>query len=261
MHRHTLLLLTFWFLGFQSCRPKAPEPDPCAGKSPVTADFHIYETFPGADSYPEGWELYDTDTPATGMITFTALEEDAEYEWTLGPDRIREKTFTKRNFPDNANIYVRLKIIKRPDLDCFPEDDGVDTKTRVFYTITIIDQYKDPTQGTFRGVNLDESDKYFNFEVESPYILELGGGRTSKQPLRIGFNNCDIPDYYSYNFAYKQLYFGYNVAYDCLSPRGILRVHDNNRDSVTIRYSIQKAPGSDYFDIREDKIFKGIRIK
>ena len=257
----TLLFMIYWFLWLQACRPKPPEPDPCLGKNPVTADFHIYEGFPGG--YPDGWELYDTDTVVTDIITFTALEKAAQYEWHLGTETIRKKTFTRSGFPPNVNIAVSLKVIKTPDKTCFPKDSGIVSKTRVFFAASGIDR-KFAVDGKFRGSNIDNPNHSFNIEIDVIYLPPGGdpdpfiGDWTSLLANLV--EGCNITGFDTDAPGYKQFHIGFNRAFDCLRPMGIARVHGINNDSITIKYSVQKAPGGKYIDIREDKIFKGIRI-
>ena len=258
----SLLLIVCWFLCSSSCtKDPEPEPDPCAGKNPVTADFHIYEAFPGG--YPDGWELYDTDTVATDIITFSALEKAAQYEWRLGTETIRKKTFTRSGFPNNINIAVRLKVIKIPNKTCFPEDSGVVTKTRIFFAASGVDR-KFAVDGNFRGSNTDNPSHVFTIEIDTRYLPPGGDPTPSWGDWTFRLVNlpigCDITGFRSGSLGYKQVKIGDNLAYDCLRPLGIARVHGSNNDSITIKYTIQIAPGSDYFDRRESKIFKGIRI-
>ena len=255
----SLLLIVCWFLCSSSCtKDPEPEPDPCAGKNPVTADFHIYEAFPGG--YPDGWELYDTDTVATDIITFSALEKAAQYEWRLGTETIRKKTFTRSSFPNNVNIAVRLKVIKTPNRTCFPEDSGIVAKTRVFFAASGAHK-KLAIDGKFRGSNTDNPNHFFNIEIDAIYLPPGGDNFADWTSLLSNLvKNCDVTDFFTHRIGYKQLHIGHNLAYDCLRPLGIARVHGSNNDSITIKYTIQIAPGSDYFDRRESKIFKGIRV-
>jgi len=116
----------------QSCKHD-PE-DPCKSLRPVSAAFTIYETFPYVT--PSAWKPYDTDTIRTFGATFTAVEEGASYEWTIGSETIRTRSFYRQDFPINVPIPVTLKVTKNPNRNCFPTDSGVATKTRRFVLTT-----------------------------------------------------------------------------------------------------------------------------
>ena len=147
---------------------------------------------------------------------------------------------------------------------CFPDSDGIATKTRTFYAVNGVD-ISYAIDGRFRGSNVDNTSDIFIVEISTRYLPPGGdpditfGDWTSRViNLPVG---CDITGFRSNAIGYKQLHIGDNIEYDCLRPMGIARVHGNNNDSITIKYTVQQAPGSDYFDIREEKIFKGIRVQ
>ena len=253
----SILLALLW-----SCKENSFYHYLCEGKKrSITADFHIYEAFNGV--YPSAWEVYDTDTVATIAANFVALEEDAIYEWRLGREIIREKSFKRTDFPQGVHISVSLKVTKRPDSICFPNDSvRVATKTRSFYTTGTSRRLL----GTFRGYHADEPKRIFdrrlfNIEIER-YVKP---GKVLGEPwfvsieLKIlnlieGCNTIADNAYY----AYKQLYFSFPYR-ECLSMAGIARIHGQGNDSLTIKYRI--SPDKDSLEDRIGKVFKGIRIK
>ena len=255
MKKYTFLPIIYGLLVVASCRPEPPEPDPCAGKNPVTADFHMYEQLNLA--YPDGWELYDTDTVATGSVIFKALEEDAQYEWRLGRETIRERTFARSGFPRGVTIPVSLKVTKTPDNDCFPEDSGVVTKTREFYT-TIWCHFP-ALKGRFEGYRSDNLNELVTVEIDPCYPDPEDRLKTIYPRIINLEPDCDI---YRFRWlpAYKQLYFASRLTdLICKHPVGIMRVHGAGNDSITIKYSIAKYPLGENTE-RLFKTFKGRRI-
>ena len=253
-HYFILLFMIYWFLWLQACRPKPPEPDPCLGKNPVTADFHIYEGFPGG--YPDGWELYDTDTVATGSVIFKALEEGAQYEWRLGRETIRERSFARSDFPRGTTIPVSLKVTKTPDNDCFPEDSGIVTKIRWFYTTPSgCENRFSNLKGRFRGYNSDNPDKLVTIEIDPCFRPpEDRLNRTFPRIINL-VSNCDLYAFSSVTVAYKQFYFNRHLK--CNHPRGLIRIYGIDNDSIKINYDLRPDILSQ--DIIP-KIFNGIRI-
>ncbi len=122
-----------------------PNYDPCFGLGEVSADFFIYEaidTGQGEFTSPEAYDIrkiywpieyYDTDQVLTFGAYFEAKIEDADrYEWHIGSEIITSRSFYRQDFPLGASIPVTLIVEKKPNLNCFPYDDGRDTLTRVF---------------------------------------------------------------------------------------------------------------------------------
>jgi hypothetical protein len=186
-------------------------------------------------------------------VTFTATEEDAVYEWTLGAETITERSFTRSGFPRGENIKVTLKVSKNPNLSCFPEDDGKDTITRVFYVTPSWDNSL--FQDEFEGFHTDKPKEKFTITIDDYY-------RIPNDPVDQSFiriinlgPNCDIGGFLIQERAYKENYF--KDTPDCLNPIGIMRIFGPKNDSIKIKYTIKKAP--DDFVNRVPKTFIGVR--
>lgn len=67
-------------------------------------------------------------------LLFTAKEDEAEYTWYIGQETLTEQSVGR--FFDGAtagqNIPVTLVVKKKPNLTCFPQDDGYDSITKYF---------------------------------------------------------------------------------------------------------------------------------
>ncbi len=258
IYKIPIILLCIIFLN--GCPGEEPvKPDPCEGKHPVTADFHIYEVSQLA--LPDRWELYDTDTVAAWDVVFKALEENAEYEWHLGSEIIYEKQFHRTKFPLRTNIPVTLIVRKEPDTECFPDDDGIDTLTRSFYTLGYTDEgCKDINlfSGNFSGYNIDNPSDTFVVTIDACYLPDGEQFRTLR--LMNLTPDCDIYDWTSVFGAYKEIYINNYYEYDCLTPEGIMLISGKNNDTLTIKYSLQVTPGWENRDNRIEKEFKGVRL-
>jgi hypothetical protein len=244
-----ILISLFQLLGCDSSN----EIDPCKDKSPVTAAFTIHESF--ALGYRPEWEVYDTDTVRSIYVTFTAIEENATYEWTLGAETITERSFTRSEFPRGENIEVTLKVTKNANTNCFPEDDGQDTVTRTFYVTPGWDNSL--FQDEFEGFHTDKPLEKFTIVIDDYY--KIPDDPIEQYFIRI-INlvpDCDIIGFAIQERAYKENYFKDGGDLNCLNPIGIMRISDSTNDSLTIKYTIKKA--SDDFVIRISKTFIGIR--
>ncbi len=145
-----------------SCKDDAPE-NPCANAQEVKADFVIEELV------GKRYFLGDTVNGLRNQIRFTALQDADEYIWTLGAETIKTKSFYRTLFPDGW-VDIKLVIKRKPNLKCFPKDDGVDSSARKFYcwpmyasvNMELVGPYY-PIYGTYRGHYIN--DPSFEFDV------------------------------------------------------------------------------------------------
>ena len=256
----TLIILT-------GCPDDPVRPDPCDGKKPVSAEFDILESnYWGQDKY---YSKSDTILYAN-IANFVAKEENATYIWKIGSDN-REFTTSKvslRFLDVLGEVPVRLIVNKAPDTLCFPNDDGIDTVTKILYVNRIMENYEpcifefDLFSGDYTGYNLDNPKDTFTITIEAcyPHHLDIKIFRLINL-----IPNCEIifnPSSVSYN-GYRQWLFGHEPGhYECLTPRGLAKIFGKNNDSVNIQYNIQQAPGWEYFHKeRIKKEFIGVRVK
>ena len=259
------LLMTLIILTGCPDDPVRPKPDPCEGKKPVSAEFHIYEQ-PGY--IPDEWELYDTDTLNTTDILFVSIGHADDYEWHIGSEIIKGKSVFRRNFPRGVNIPIMMIARGVPDTECFPFDDGIDTVMRILYVNRIMENFEPCTfefdlfSGDYTGYNLDNPKDTFTITIDACYPHRLG--ETIFKLINL-VPNCELifnPSSVSYN-GYRQWLFGHEPGhYECLTPRGLARISGKNNDSINIQYNIQQSPGWEYFHKeRIKKEFIGVRVK
>ena len=166
-----VLLVIFW-----ACRKEKPEltlpkADPCELDKPVEASFWIgqkaeKQVIFNPSIYNSSYNLtMDTILPTDydtlncwGAFYFTANADCYdELEWDFGHHY--QKIYGKQvymtfnfNYIDSV-IPITLIAKKKPSLACYPEDDGVDTVTRM---VKIINQNLYST-GYFQGINVGEN--------------------------------------------------------------------------------------------------------
>ena len=258
---YVLLMLVSIFLILSNCKkdeapccditnPEYPNYDPCWDASEVTADFTISERFGSAARY---YKSIDSAFVRTALY-FKAEEEDAtSYTWYLGAEVITEREF-ERTFHtvDFYNpITVTLVVEKEPRLDCYPEDDGVDTLTRTFWRVH---QCQSLVVGNYRGVWTDEPLDTFIVGFE---LVDYVGAPDSCDQIQVYNLHKNIEDTCKVSglkhFGYNWWKFGSHVGNSCYENRGEISVISNN--SVEIDYTIG------YNEEQEHHIFHGVRIE
>ncbi len=150
----TSILVVFLFSCKKEVQPALQDLD-CSCAKEVSADFMMEETY----AYGYEWETrIDTDTIYYNKnVVFTALEENAEYTWLIGSEIISEKTVARYFNQSLAGQTIPIKLIvkKKPNLICFPEDDGIDTLEKNLYISSedwtnVYDYPNYRFEGTFR---------------------------------------------------------------------------------------------------------------
>ncbi len=153
-------LLGFSMVGCHGCKEPVM-PNPCEGVEEVTADFKMEYSM----GYGEDEQWYEADTILEVMtVRFSAIGNYDSIKWKVGLD---PRVFTKKEFSlefDNQdNIQIRMIGFRAPNLDCFPNDDGVDT---VLKQLTIFPDEKSLVLGEFDGYFLSEPDSLFTMKIE-----------------------------------------------------------------------------------------------
>lgn len=232
--------------------------DPCYGRKRVSAAFKIQETITDPQ-IPEFWgDFLDTDTVISYAVQFTALEEDAEYEWHIGSEVLTGKSVTKTNFPLGRTYPITLIVKKAPYSVCFPKDDGKDTLTRMMYMVD--KKYRSPFLGTFKGlvtnpvdtltIRIAEEQANIGGIIENVWIPYNWGCKN---------NDCHFENGAGGNFTYKKMYYSYPyVAENCLSPSGVFEIKGKANDTLIINYKELKVPFGKYEE-RVTRKFVGVR--
>ena len=253
------LLILLSILLFVSC--SSTDPDPCAGKKPVTAEFEIRaHTF-------SGFELPDCDTVANARISFKAIGDYDSYEWKIGYD---DRTFTTKEvslafYRFYGDIPIRLIVRSEPNIRCFPDDDGIDTAYR---TMTIIDWRELLIYGDWFGRNVNYPNDTFTVNIN--YTIDY------LDDYHIYINNLnkgcyDIPDtvgsFLTPNIKFGGGYNGFDfdgstwAGNGCLAPYGVGWIHEDNYDSITIDYYLIDTTYPPPNFPRKHYTFKGVRVK
>lgn len=147
----------------QGCGDEIIAIDPCAEQTAVTAKFTIYENV--SDS------LFASDTVLQyNTIVFKADENYDTYEWRIGQDArvFTTKAVTLHFQQPVGRIEITLKVTRKPNLSCFPEDDGTDITTK---PLTVIDWRNSLVIGEYTGSN--KSNPQAHFDVSMKRTLDI----------------------------------------------------------------------------------------
>lgn len=165
-----LFLVGIFILLFSwSCKTE----DPCVTQHPVTARFDVYENLRGW--WPEDWRKYATDTVLPYGLNLVAQETKAEsYQWIVGKEVYSRVEHNGTDLiigfdsvPPNFSFPVTLIVKKKPNKDCFPHDDGIDTFTKriqVAYKM-LNGESGTALKGTFRGTLTDKPNEIFDIKL------------------------------------------------------------------------------------------------
>ena len=200
--KNNLFLILCAFALLTSCRKEQPsmnENNNCGCAKEVSADFQMGEKFGEEfleldtiampirynDGNPANFQ-YETDV----YVYFSANIKNAiSYEWQVGANSITQSTKDfGLYFTDTiGTIPVRLIVHAKPNLICFPNDDGVDT---VIKYLTIRNVQPDPLTGKYSGYNTNDPAHVFTIEIDTTRI----NVPTSPFGYYVGLGIKNLPD-------------------------------------------------------------------
>ena len=162
MKQFIKILIIGWLglsmMGCHGCKEPVMD-DPCEGVTEVTADFKM--------EYGMGWNedrrWLDADTVTPKDIRFWAIGEYDSVKWKIGLD---PRVFTQRKFQlyfdSPTTLEVRMIGYRQPKLDCYPNDDGVDTVSK---HLVVVQRWESLIPGDYEGHFLLEPDSTFVFSI------------------------------------------------------------------------------------------------
>ncbi len=175
-----------------------PKPDPCKDQFRTSADFKVEESL--GDYWIECDSVYGYSDQ--NQVRFTAKFDADSFEWTIGSETIRTKSFFRTSFPPGQWIPVKLKVFrKNPNVACFPGDLGVDSMTRSIY-VWPVEQVFDSIRDRFVTVSpMPIQGKYMGYYESNP----------SKQ-VEVVIKDSSFYCNGSYKYLYqKNIPYGYTV--------------------------------------------------
>ena len=180
MKKVLFIIVSLWFFAIifslESCH-KDEKVDPCKALHQTSADFTIMEDHSNIVDVDKAWKYYSCDTVSSLYVRFTAKDSLADsYEWHIGAGIYNNRSVSL-NFPTSLvgqSIPVMLILTKKPNSNCFPKDNGIDTITKKVYfvegcTHSLI-------KGTFVGYNTLSPKDTFSVSIDlckpSPYPFQ-----------------------------------------------------------------------------------------
>jgi hypothetical protein len=155
-----------------------------------------------------------------------------------------------------SSLTIKLTVKRTPFKNCFPNDDGIDTKIK---TVTIIDKKVNPIFGQYEGSNESNLNDIFKIEVAHDTFYE------QINILNINKNCYPIDESIglrglSTAMGYKKLYFFSGFYYkSCNDPQGWLTV-DKSGKNVEVLYSTGNGSTTQTATKRINEKFKGKKL-
>jgi len=171
------ILTLFALASCKKVQPKmADAKNPCDCSQEVSANFKMGEMY--GDNFIELDTIimpinYQDGKPAnfiylnTVYVYFSANIKNAEsYEWQVGNNSIKQtvKDFGLYFSDTIGPIPVQLIVHAKPNLKCFPNDDGVDTIVKY---LSIKHKTPHPLIGKYYGYNTNDPTHYFTVEIDT----------------------------------------------------------------------------------------------
>jgi hypothetical protein len=152
--------------------PDCSNYNPCKKNIETSASFKIYDRIAG--NAPIGWVWQDTDTVSIGAIFEADMPYKADgsitYEWHIGAGIYYTKSVEiPDGMPLNKNLTAML-IVRNSKVNklCFPNDDGIDTIIRNYYTSSSYSRMNGLYRGAYSSKPLDSFD--FILHQDSSFI-------------------------------------------------------------------------------------------
>ncbi len=243
---HLFLVGIFILLFSWSCKTE----DPCITQHPVTARFDVYENLQGW--WPEDWRKYATDTVLPVGLNLVALETKAEsYQWIVGKEVYSRVEHNGTDLiigfdsvPPNFSFPVTLIVKKKPNKDCFPHDDGIDTFTKRIQVAYKMQNGESGTalKGTFRGALTDKPNEIFDIKL-IPDVKNPLPGFPNDQGIMIEnlYNGCTRYPTNSDVYGYNHMFISgdvFEAPKSCPSlNKTSLQLQDNGR-TLVVNYNI-----------------------
>ena len=226
--------------------PDCENYDPCYGKKVTSAQFVIEELLLDDWNGKEIWIESDTFYGGnnTSKVRFRALSDADSFIWKIGAETLHSKSFIKNSFPSELRETFSLIVInKKPNRNCFPQDDGRDTSVHKIYTWP--EQYywdvnskkyvftnPTPTQGYYKGYykSLPNSEVVIRLYDSNLYCFAVTSVDKSNGYL------ANIPNGYS---TFKDCQFAQSnptgrIPFGCVFA-GLRKPNDSNSKITTVR--------------------------
>jgi hypothetical protein len=192
------ILMLFFFHLFLGC---CKDEDPCSFEKEVNANFKAYTVANYAEwmrKYLKEKDWYYQNANMGAEFVLDSTIKWDSLEWHIGRDVIYNQARVFRNsFPDNIDIPITLIVKRKPNLICFPNDDGIDTLTKYYKFLKEDKDYKKRFIGKYKGVFIDYPPlkDSFEFEVFDSVMLDKYTVRSKNGVMSIKRLPISVCDY------------------------------------------------------------------
>jgi hypothetical protein len=106
--------------------------DPCLDAELTTANFQMFQNLPIPNELDSSIQFYKYCFLGSA-ITLHAIQDSADYHWIIGANHYytRDVTFSFGAQWEDQNIELKLIVTRAPDSFCYPNDNGVDTVSKI----------------------------------------------------------------------------------------------------------------------------------
>jgi hypothetical protein len=224
----------------------------------VSADFDILEQYGATSQWSDSFSIVH-EVAGFRLIKFKAHQPNLnKYTWYIGSEIITDTNEVSRLFERNNNppggpwldpgteISITLIVEGTPNLECFPDDDGIDTITKTFKVVDQCDYWVD---GTFRGAWADEQSTD-SFDVVFQFVDNSGFKCVDLNVTNLNNEEQCTNVYVSSGIkTTTRLMFDLSIPCNINDKGGSAYLRYNPEDnSVVIEYDLSK------------KVFKGYRL-
>jgi hypothetical protein len=245
--------------------PDCPNYDPCYTVEEVSADFDILEGIANVIPWNDSFTVI-SEVSSFGMIKFKAKQENnLHYTWFIGSETITDvnevsRLFLTPNVTPGTVISITLVVEGEPNIECFPNDDGIDTVTKSFKLVEACEYW---VNGTFRGAWADEQSTD-SFNVRFEFIDKSGINCSSLRVWNLTNQvQCDSIAT-GFGIPTNTTLLAFEPGTICSEPYGSIStgqmqyfIEDN---SVSIEYLFSRWDPVTQTVIEKIKVFKGFKI-
>ncbi|MDN3656703.1 hypothetical protein QWZ08_13745 [Ferruginibacter paludis] len=200
---------------------------------------------------PADWLYYNTDTVASNVVKFLALDSSAlSYTWTIESVTYQTKeirlSFPREYLLGNKQIAVKLSIR-------YKTTSNTDTVKNFSKQLTFFNPCASQCNGIFNGTtdNGSHKDSFKIGTCASDPLHQVSGFYLENFQLGCGRYFDELPD--SYNIGYKQILFSATGEFVCNSPSGLISIKG---DSICISY---RSFDNGMLEAPLDHVFRGIK--
>lgn len=171
--------------------------DPCYLSTQTSAEFHIFKRWAGSDTV--FWFDIADDTLYSSFadwrnVYFKAESPADSFRWKVGldPTIFVDSSFVLEFPSDAGQINIQLISSQTPDINCFPDDSGMDTVRHSVYFEKISSLEEHPLCCKYRGIIEDRPNDTIVVELKNNLQTLVGLPNICSNGFKIAFGSHSI---------------------------------------------------------------------